>query len=562
MTIPENHPARGLKRPTLQDVLGGLNGNPALSESRRRDLKSAVNCFATLTDSTPALIPLDLAEIRAVLDLMVPIQAKMSRKRWANLRSDLSAAIAESGMLPMVKTAAVQLSESWLTLFQKAGTSRSRNGLSRLAHWASERQISPRDVNKAVVDQFITELLERSLVRKIIVLRQDSVRSWNVLCKLLPEEGLEPIAVTKIQHRPARFPWNDLPESLRQDVEAYVKWGSVPDPLDETARSKALAPRTLDLRQDHIHSAVTAAAAAGLQSSELVNLGSLTKLETFKTILRHRWEGEGRKLTAYTHGVAGSLIAIAKEWVRVPDEELLALKAARRRLGSMKFGMTEKNKTTLMKFNDKRVRRRMLNLPDQLWQERKRELKASRRGFIDLQTALGIEILLFVAPLRMENLSMLQFGKHIQWPHSYDRPAWLIVADEETKTIVPLEYELPAALSKRLMTFRDTIAPAITGMRPSHLFVTWDGKPRSQAAIALAIHKTVLKYVGVRFTPHQFRHLAAKLRLDYDPDAIGLIQELLAHKNHETTRNFYAGISTLRAGRAHSEFISNLKKEL
>ena len=60
--------------------------------------------FAALTDSMPSLVALDLAEIRAVLDLMVPIQAKVSRKRWANLRSDLSAAIAASGLLSMIKT--------------------------------------------------------------------------------------------------------------------------------------------------------------------------------------------------------------------------------------------------------------------------------------------------------------------------------------------------------------------------------------------------------------------------------------------------------------------------
>ena len=40
---------------------------------------------------------------------MVPAQAKVSRKRWANLRSDLAAAIDASGLLPMLKTAGVEL---------------------------------------------------------------------------------------------------------------------------------------------------------------------------------------------------------------------------------------------------------------------------------------------------------------------------------------------------------------------------------------------------------------------------------------------------------------------
>src|ERR1700735_3073884 len=92
---------------TLQDVLDGLAGNSSLSDSRRRDLRSAVTSFAALMDTSPPHVALDLDAIRSVLDLMVPIQAKVSRKRWANLRSDLSAAIAASGLRPMLMTSNV-----------------------------------------------------------------------------------------------------------------------------------------------------------------------------------------------------------------------------------------------------------------------------------------------------------------------------------------------------------------------------------------------------------------------------------------------------------------------
>ena len=72
---------------------------------RKRDLRSAVTSFAKLRDQPPAAIPLDLADIRRTLDGMVPARAKISRKRWANLRSDLAAAIEASGLRPMLKTA-------------------------------------------------------------------------------------------------------------------------------------------------------------------------------------------------------------------------------------------------------------------------------------------------------------------------------------------------------------------------------------------------------------------------------------------------------------------------
>jgi integrase len=78
----------------------------------------------------------------------------------------------------------------------------------------------------------------------------------------------------------------------------------------------------------------------------------------------------------------------------------------------------------------------------------------------------------------------------------------------------------------------------------------------------VSIEKTVLKYVGVRLTPHQFRHLAAKIMLDHNPGAYELVRQLMGHKNMQTTTNFYAGIDTRRAGRAHCELLSRLKRNL
>lgn len=514
--------------------------------------------FAALIDSSPPYVSLDLAAIRSVLDLMVPIQAKVSRKRWANLRSDLSAAIAASGLCPMLKTSAVELSESWVSLFDKAKEPKTRDGLSRFARWASERQIA-RDVNREVVDRFISELNSASLVRKIAELGQTIVRSWNRLAQSFPEEGLRPIEVRRRLSGPLRVTWQNLSTSFRGDVDDYLKWASVPDPLDENARRTPLAAKTIRLHRDHIHSAVSAAVAAGIDSSQLFRLGSLTEVETFKKILRYRWESEGRKLSAYTHGLAGSLIAIAKEWVRVPNEVLAALKAIRHKLGALPIGLTEKNKELLLQFNDKGLLRRLVNLPDRLWRHAAAELKASRRQFVDLQNALAIDILL-VAPLRMRNLTALNFDEHIRWPQGQGKPAILLFKSEETKNNVPLEFELPDVLSNRLHAYRNKIAPTVIGRRPDHLFLTWRGKPRTQAAIAVAIEKTVLKYVGVRLTPHQFRHLAAKIILDANPGAYELVRELMGHKNMQTTTNFYAGIDTRRAGRAHVELIARIRR--
>ena len=97
------------------------------------------------------------------------------------------------------------------------------------------------------------------------------------------------------------------------------------------------------------------------------------------------------------------------------------------------------------------------------------------------------------------------------------------------------------------------------GERSDTVFITRTGRPRSQAAIQVAIEKTVLRYLGIKITPHQFRHLAAKIVLDANPGAHELVRQLLGHKSLKITTAFYAGIDTRRAGRAHADLIMKLR---
>ena len=160
----------------------------------------------------------------------------------------------------------------------------------------------------------------------------------------------------------------------------------------------------------------------------------------------------------------------------------------------------------------------------------------------------------------MQNLSSLKFDEHLHWPQGRRQPALLTFRNDETKNDAPLEFEIAAQLADRFLVYRNEIAPEVTGKRPDAVFVTLTGRPRTQAAIKVAIEKTVLRPLGVKLTPHQFRHFVAKISLDANPGAYELVRESLGHKNMKTTTNFYAGIDTRRAGRAHAELIMKLRE--
>jgi hypothetical protein len=182
---------------TMQDVVDRVLTNAALSESRKRDLRSAIVTYGKVVGEAPAAIPIDLASIRRTLDGIVPLQAKVSRKRWANLRSDIAAAIAASGLQPMLKTFGVECNSEWETLLGAVNDKAIENGLSRLARWATLRHINPAEINSEALERFFAELESASLVRNIRFQRRNVAKLWNRLVALLPNRGLQAVQVPK-----------------------------------------------------------------------------------------------------------------------------------------------------------------------------------------------------------------------------------------------------------------------------------------------------------------------------------------------------------------------------
>jgi integrase len=544
---------------TMQDVVDRVLTNAALSESRKRDLRSAIVTYGKVVGEAPAAIPIDLASIRRTLDGIVPLQAKVSRKRWANLRSDIAAAIAASGLQPMLKTFGVECNSEWETLLGAVNDKAIENGLSRLARWATLRHINPAEINSEALERFFAELESASLVRNIRFQRRNVAKLWNRLVALLPNRGLQAVQVPKKSVTSDRIPWQLLPASFRKEADEYLRWCAVPDPLDEDARPRALAPETLRLRRDHIHLAASAACSAGIDPSHLTSLSRLVEPEIFRGILRQQWKKRGQKTSPYIVSLASVLLKMASEWVKVPPEQLAMLKEMRGKLGRVRSGLTEKNKSLLRRFDDPRLLAKLVQLPDVLWRKARRNLAVSTRWFVDLQTALAIDILLHT-PLRIGNLSALKFDEHLHWPRGRGKPALLEIRDEETKNEEPLEFELPPVLSDRLHVFRNEIAVAVIGRRPTCLFVAKNGKPRGLRTLGVAIERTAIRRLGVKITPHQFRHLGAEIALDANPGAYELVRQLLGHKALKTTTRFYAGPDTRRAGRAHADLIRKLRE--
>jgi integrase len=538
---------------TLAEVLVGLERRGHLSTTRLRDLRSAVKRVAILLGNEPAGIPLDIGAISARLAAVNPVAVGMTAKRFANIRSDFLAAVRSSGVRSLKREVKKALSPAWVDLFKRLSGRRAHIGLSRLARYASAQGIQPQAIDDDAIGGFITTVRESSLHRKPDTLHRQVTLIWNAATRD-PKLGLRSVTVPTFRGPPKRIGWALLPEAFRQDVGAYLAWCGASDPFAADARSRALAARTLRLRRDQIHAGVTAWVESGANPAAIKSLADLVSPNSFKDILRRRFESVGGDENTFNHNLGKALVQIAREWVKVDGQILAELRRLFGKLPVPLSGLTDKNKRFLRQFDEPATLRRLVGLPDRLWAEVKRDSNPNFRTLAKAQTALAIAILIYM-PLRLQNLAALAFDTHLFVHASAGAISTLELTADEVKNRTELAFDIPPQVAKMLIEYRDRIAPKILGHRPTRLFVNVDGTPKSQATVAWLIATYLQKRAGIVMTPHQFRHLSAKVLLDAQPGGFEIVRQALGHKSDKTTVGAYAGIDSRRAARHHRYLI-------
>ena len=494
-----------------------------------------------------------MGAISAGLAAINPVAAGLTPKRFANIRSDFLAAVKASGVSPVKAEAKSPLSLDWVDLFERLSGRRAHIGLSRLARYASGQGIAPKGVNDEVIGGFIVAVREGSLHGKPDKLHRQVSLIWNEAAQD-PKLGLRYVTVPSFRGPPKRIDWALLSDAFKKDVEDHLSWCAVSDPFAAETRSRAMAPRTLRLRRDQIHSAVTALVESGTKPAAIQSLADLTSPNKFKSILRWRLNSVDGQTNIFNYNLGKALVQIAYEWVKVDAQEFAELK---RLLGKMPvplMGLTDKNKHFLRQFDDPAVLRRLYRLPDRLWEEVRRDPHPNYRTLAKAQAALGTAILSYI-PLRPQNLTALAFGTHLFMQEGASAISTLELSAAEVKNRQELGYDIPRVVAKMLIEYRDRIAPKIIGHRPTRLFVTVKGMPKHQKTISYLIASYLKRRAGIILTPHQFRHLSAKVVLDAEPGAFETVRQQLGHKNTKTTTGAYAGINSRRAARHHHRLV-------
>jgi integrase len=503
-------------------------------------------------------LPADLNALRPRINAVRPAVHQISPKTWTNLKTNFRAAVLAAGGRQHRRTGR---SPDWQVLHEGLPDKRMANGLSRFITWCSGQGIAPEQVDDAAMARFRAALGTDTLVPDPNDCHRRSARLWNEAVARVPGWPAQHVAVPDY-HRPSTtLQEQDLPASFGEELRRHLDWAAGTDPLAEPAPPKALAPRTLRLRRSQLLLAASRLVASGREPDSITGLAALVEPETVKTILRSYLNGHGNRPSEFVRGMAITLVSVAAHWVRVDETQLTALRAIKRKLGSTKVALTEKNRATLRQLDDPAVLGRLLELPDRLAGEA-RQMESRSRAAVAMQLAVAITLLLH-APLRMANLHALRLDRHLSRPGGPKRP-WLIsIPMAESKNGERIDYELAGGPAVLLDRYLARFRPALVKGDCPFLFPGEDGLGcKDQGTLSQQLVEIIETRVGIRLTPHQFRHLAARLLLRAAPGAFGAAQQLLGHKHLKTTTAFYAGIDTLTAGRQYDQILEATRAQL
>jgi len=543
---------------TLGDVVRALGCHPGVSASRRTQLEAGIRTFARLLDrpiqSIPAL-PHDLARLFASLSATT---TGKSAKTLANTVSLVKAAVAAAGVGRPVRFNGKPLSPDWARLYGSLSQKQYRNGLSRFIHYANQHQVSPERVDDQLLAQFVADLAASGEVANVRIRHRNTAVLWNRCARTAtgwPRIRLTEPVVARVYKN---LLWDELPSPFTDEVHKYLRWLSGSDALADDGPERPTAATTLRQRRELVRIAASNLLESGFPRDELTGLQVLVAAPNAKLALERLLAKNGK--TTFVRSVATELIAIASRWVKVDPMTLeSSLKAMRRKLGREPGGMTSKNRHVIMLLEDERVLGAFLALPERVAAGARRSQLSVGRRTQQMQISVAAAIL-GVLPLRLKNLANLEFGKQLTRPSGPDGSMYLVLESAEVKNGREMRFEVPVEVARLIDEYATYYRARLAPGASQYLFIHQGGKRKPEGALRDGLTKAVRKHVGIHLTPHQYRHVAADLYLRAHPGEYVVVQQLLGHRNVQTTLNFYARDQARTAGQLFDKTLADYRR--
>ena len=369
-----------------------------------------------------------------------------------------------------------------------------------------------------------------------------------------------------------------------------MRGGKRSGPFRDDGASSPLRPATAESHTYRVRQAFTGLIGQGRPIETINGLADFVTPEAFESILFHYWQraidaavSEGRfaspedvppeiGVTSTTHGIAKTLLYIAKNYVKVDAACLAQLrKLAFDVTPRRRTAITAKNLAGVRQLDDPHKRLLLLNLPDTLVnladELADNETVATsagaryRRAAI-ARNAVAIQFLLQI-PLRNKNLVSLQFGKHLRHDGSASgRITHLSIPAHEMKNKTPYEMWVSPDLDAMIQGYRLRHHPVFAPQGSPFVFPSdLPGRAHIDTFTMYAqITRTIEREVGIVMNPHLFRHLTARFALENNPGGLEDARQLLGDNTMDAVLGHYSSLEPAAAAKRHAAWLERARK--
>ena len=281
----------------------------------------------------------------------------------------------------------------------------------------------------------------------------------------------------------------------------------------------------------------------------LTSLAALLHPDVAEPVLDAYWQKNGEEPTTSTIDLGKKVLRMARETACLDQAELDRLDEMRVALEQhRREGLTPKNLQLIRQVLTEGVWREVVALPNVLMEQaRSAKDHAPIKAAISARLAVAIAILTF-APVRLANLVTIKLGENLIKPGGLHTPYWLVFPNYDVKNRIDLNFKFDPPITDLIDEYIHEFRPTLLrGSNASWLFPGEGHKPKTTLMFGKQITVRIQKAIGLRITPHQFRHAAAAIYLKHRPGDYETVRRLLGHRDINTTVRFYCGLQSIEA---------------
>ena len=536
-----------LLEPSFLDLVGAIEQASELPDERRRHWVCSAQQIAKWLDRPITLVPARWTAIQIAVGQLHHARLGVRPKTLANHRANVKAALRWFGKERNVPQRGMRLSVEWTGLRDRM-ESRMRDRLYSLMRYCSAGGVPPSAVDDTIFDEYWRYRSEATALVSNNTQRRFMARAWNGCAAAIADLSLQRLTEPplKVLARPA---WDQFPQGLRKDIDDYFAGLAKPHRTLNGKRIQPCCARTILYRRAELVAFARMAVRLGTPVESLSSLGALLQPDVVEGVLDAYWQKNGETPNTGTIDLGKKLLRMARETgcldptaVERLDDLRSALELHRRN------GLTPKNLGLIRQVLTAGVWNEVVSLPNSLMQQgRSLKDQAPIRSGILAQLAVAVAILSF-APVRLANLVSIELGQNLIKPGGLSTPCWLVFPHYDVKNRVDLNFQFDQPLTDLIDEYVQEFRPRLLrGANAAWLFPGEGGQPKHPLLFGKQITERIQRAIGLRITPHQFRHAAAAIYLKHHPGDYETVRRLLGHRDIGTTVRFYCGLETMQA---------------